>query len=256
MQKETLKAVDVTKAFGGVKAIDLKGCTLAFEPGKITAVLGGNGAGKTTLFNLLNGAVRPDSGCVFFGANDITYMPVWKRFRFGISRLWQDIRLFPELDCIENIQVAIRGQHGENALHALISPRLVRKGEAETRSRAISVLKDFGISDIQDHLASDISYGQQKLLAIARIICNQDVKVALLDEPMAGLDKQFVQKVSKLVCDMRDKRIAVVIIEHDLHAIRGIVDHTIFLDQGRCVATGSLEDVLKSPDIRRRYIGL
>ncbi len=256
MKTTILQARNLIKAFGGVQAIDLQDVSLQFEQGKVTAVLGGNGAGKTTLFNILNGVLLPDCGEVTFSQIDITHTPIWKRCRLGISRLWQEVRLFPELNCVENIQVAIRGQKSENAWWALTHRQLVNKEEQISRSQAIAILESIGLKDVMTHLASEISYGQQKLLAIARVMCNQDIKVALLDEPMAGLDKHMISKVTDLICTMRDKGIAVVVIEHDLHSIREIVDHAIFLEQGRCFATGTMEDILKSSEIKRRYIGL
>jgi ABC-type branched-subunit amino acid transport system ATPase component len=256
MKTAILQAENLAKAFGGVQAIDLRGASLHFEQGKVSAVLGGNGAGKTTLFNVLNGVLLPDCGTVTLNQIDITYTPIWKRCRLGVSRLWQDIRLFPELNCIENIQVAIRGQRSENVWWALMRRRLVHKEEQMSRSQAIAILESVGLKDVMTHLASEVSYGQQKLLAIARTMCNPDITVALLDEPMAGLDKRMISKVTDLICFMRDKGMAVVVIEHDLHSIREIVDHAVFLDQGRCLAAGAVEDLLKCSDIRRRYIGL
>ncbi len=256
MKTTILQAENLMKAFGGVQAIDLHDVSLQFEQGKVSAVLGGNGAGKTTLFNILNGVLIPDCGTVTLSQNNITHTPIWKRCRLGISRLWQDIRLFPELNCVENIQVAIRGQKTENVWWTLTRRRLVHKEEQTSRSQAIAILESIGLKDVMTHLASEISYGQQKLLAIARIICNQDIKVALLDEPMAGLDKRMISKVTDLIYSMRNKGIAVVVIEHDLHSIRDIVDYAIFLEQGRCFAAGAMEDLLKSPNIKRRYIGL
>lgn len=256
MKTAVLQTENLAKAFGGVQALDLRDASLHFEQGKVSAVLGGNGAGKTTLFNILNGVVLPDCGTVTLDQNDITHAPIWKRCRWGISRLWQDIRLFPELNCIENIQVAIKEQRSENVWRSLTNRRLVHKEERESCSQAIAILENVGLINVMTHLASEISYGQQKLLAIARIICNPDIKVALLDEPMAGLDKRMISKVTDLICSMRDKGVAVLVIEHDLHSIREIVDHAVFLDQGRCLATGAVEDLLKSSDIRRRYMGL
>ena len=256
MKTPILKTKNLAKAFGGVQALDLRGTSLDFERGRVTAVLGGNGAGKTTLFNILNGVVPPDSGTVMLEDQDITHAPAWRRCRAGIARLWQDIRLFPELNCIENVQVAFKGQKSENAWRALTNRRLVQEEEQASHSKAISILERVGLKEVMTQLASEISYGQQKLLAIARIICDSDIKVALLDEPMAGLDKRMIQNVAELICTMRDEGMAVVVIEHDLHSIREIVDHAIFLDEGQCIASGSVDDLLESPDIRRRYMGL
>lgn len=256
MNRLVLRATNLLKTFGGVRALDLQDVSIDFNPGKIIAVLGTNGAGKTTLLNLLNGVMPPDRGTVYLDSVNITESPDWRRARMGMARLWQDLRLFSELDCVENVQVAIRGQRGEKAYVALTNRRRVRAEENQTRDRAISCLRSVGIEDLKNRLAADISYGQQKLLAIARLICNEDIKVALLDEPLAGLDLRMIETVRALIQGMRDRNIIVVLVEHDMHAIRRWVDEAVFLLEGKFAGRDRIEQLLQSKETRQKYMGL
>lgn len=257
MNTPPLRVKNLLKQFGGVRALDFQHQEeVIFHPGKVTAVLGGNGAGKTTLLNILNGVLKPERGTVLLGEEVITDTPPWKRCRMGMARLWQDLRLFPELNCIENVQVAISGQRGESAWLALSARRLIGNEELETRTRATACLERVGLGSVANHLACDISYGQQKLLAMARVICNDNVRFALLDEPIAGLDKKMLESVTHLIQNMRAHGIAVVLIEHDLLAIRPWVDFAVVLDEGKIAVQDSIEELLRIQKVRQLYMGI
>lgn len=256
MHAANLQIAGLRKRFSGLRALEMEAHPVTFEPGKVSAVLGGNGAGKTTLFNLMAGVISPDAGNVRVDGVPLDGLPDWKRARMGIARLWQDLRLFPNMTTLQNVEVAVPGQRGEAPWLALSARSMVRKDRAFSVGRALACLEQVRLSEKGADLASSLSYGQQKLLALARVIANDHNRFVLLDEPLAGLAKDMAAEVRRIIEDMRDRQLVVIVIEHDLRAIRDLVDFALFLDGGRVVAQGSLQDILSSAGVRRRYVGL
>ena len=251
-----LEVIDIKKKFGGVCALDLDGQRLSFNSGKITAILGGNGAGKTTLLNIINGIFGGDSGSVLLDHSRIDGLPAWKRNHIGMARLWQDLRLFENLSCADNVEVSIHGQRGERVSVALVARAVIRREHEQNRKKALSILARVGLIDERDRNAAELSYGQQKLLALGRAICNEDASIMLLDEPMAGLDVRMSAKVATLLEEMERQNKIIIIIEHDLRNIKHLIDYVFFLDRSRCIAQGTTTEVLSSEGIRRRYMGI
>jgi len=248
-----LELANITKSFGGVRAVD--NASLGFEEGKITCLIGPNGAGKTTLFNIITGALRADSGSIFYRGKDITNLPSWRTARVGIGRLFQDVRVFGRMTVLDNVLTAFRGQSGESALMSLLTPGKVSREEKALNVRGRRLLEFVGLADRINDLGEDLSYGQQKLLAIARLLA-ADADVFLLDEPTAGVNPQRVKALLDLIRRLAGEGKTVVIIEHNMTVVIEIANWVYFLDEGQVAAFGMPEEVLADPEVRTAYVGL
>lgn len=248
-----LELHSVTKSFGGVRAVD--GVSLGFEQGRITGLIGPNGAGKTTLFNLVCGFLRPDAGVMQCRGRVINGMQPWQIARMGVGRLFQDVRLFTRMKAVENVLAAFQHQAGENPLVSLFGRWAVARQEQRQRSRALELLGFVGLADKADDLAEDLSYGQQKLLSIARFLA-ADAELLLLDEPTAGVNPRMVALLLGVIRKLADDGKTVVFIEHNMNVVVEIADWLYFLDSGRVAAVGSPGDVLGNPEVRKAYIGI
>ncbi len=249
----TLECVDLVKNFGGVRAVD--GVSLSFEAGKVTALVGPNGAGKTTLFHLLTGSIKPDSGAILYRGSPIQGLPPWTVAQMGIGRLFQDVRIFPNLTVLENVLVARPIQRGERALVSLFAPRVVVKEEADSTDRASEWLDRVGLSEHADQPAQALSYGQQKLLAIARLLAAGS-DVLLLDEPTAGVNPMLIKRLLTIIRDLSGGGRTVVLIEHNVNVVLDVADWVYFLDEGQVAAFGLPQEVLSDPVVRGLYLGL
>jgi ABC-type branched-subunit amino acid transport system ATPase component len=244
---------NLTKSFGGVKAVD--NVSMDFEKSKITALIGPNGAGKTTIFNIINGFIKPDKGQVLFEGKDITGLPPYKIAKKGIGRLFQDIRIFNKLTVLENVLVAIEGQSGENFSNAIFHRKKLIKEEKENIEKAKELLDFVKLSDKKDVFAENLSYGQQKLLSIARILA-QDSKVLLLDEPTAGVNPVLIDSIIEVIKKLPEKEKTIILIEHNINVVLEISDWVFLLDEGRVASFGLPDEVLSDPVTREVYLGV
>jgi ABC-type branched-subunit amino acid transport system ATPase component len=247
-----LECRGLSKFFGGVRAVD--GIDAGFEAGVVTGLVGPNGAGKTTLFHLVSGALKPDRGEVRLGGARIDGLPPWAVARLGVGRLFQDARVFPKLSVIENLLVACRGQLGEKAFAALIRPGRVRGEERRLAEDADRWLELVGLHDRRESLADELSFGQQKLLGIARLLSG-GAEVFLLDEPTAGVNPQLIPRVLGVIRQLAAQGCTVVLIEHNMEVIIDVTDCVYFMDEGQIAAFGLPEDVLGDAALRLTYIG-
>jgi ABC-type branched-subunit amino acid transport system ATPase component len=247
-----LEISGVTKQFDGVVAVD--DLSLAIEPGRITGLIGPNGAGKTTLFNLISGFLRPDHGAIALAARRIDHLPPWDIARLGVGRLFQDVRVFDKLSVLDNVRVASGGQPGENPLWALVAWRRVRQAEGTATATAKRWLDFVGLAQNGLRWAQDLSYGEQKLLAIARVLAS-DASLLLLDEPTAGIHPHLADKVLDCIRDLRAQGRTILIIEHDLQVIADLCDEVCLLDRGRLLLRGVPSEILGDSEARRVYVG-
>jgi len=247
-----LEISSITKQFDGVVAID--NLSLTIEPGRITGLIGPNGAGKTTLFNLICGFLRPDHGTITLAGQRIDRLPPWNIARLGVGRLFQDVRVFDKLSVLDNVRVACATQPGENPLWALVAWRRVRQAEDVGTATAKRWLEFVGLAQNGLRWAQDLSYGEQKLLAIARALAS-DASVLLLDEPTAGIHPHLVDKVLDCVRTLRAQSRTIVIIEHDLQVISDLCDEVCLLDRGRLLLRGVPSEILGDSEARRVYVG-
>lgn len=241
MNEITIECRNLTKTFGGLKAVD--DVSVAFEAGKVTALIGPNGAGKTTLFHLISGALRPDSGEVWYRGRRIDGLPPWRIAQMGIGRLFQDVRVFGKLTVLDNVRVAFRKQSGENPLWAIVRRFRVNREEQALTQEARRWLAFVGLSESETTPAEDLSYGQQKLLAIARLLA-AGADVFLLDEPMAGVNPETVCSLLMLIRRLSEEGKTVVVIEHNMNVVMEIADWVFFMDEGQIVAFGLPDEVL------------
>jgi branched-chain amino acid transport system permease protein len=246
-----LECRDLSKSFGSVCAVD--DVDVTFEAGKVTALVGPNGAGKTTLFHLITNVIRPDAGEVRYRGQALTGIQPWAVARLGIGRLFQDVRVFSRLTVLENILVGF--QELENPLAALFNrPAIIRRGK-ELESQAIAWLELVDLIAYRSELAEALSYGQQKLLAIARLLA-AGADVLLLDEPSAGINPVLVQRLLEVIRNLAKEGKTVVLIEHNMNVVLEIAQWTYFMDDGQVTAFGLPEEVLGDVGVRTRYLGL
>lgn len=253
MGEVTLECQNLVKTFGGVRSVD--DLSLSFEDGRVTALIGPNGAGKTTLFHLMTGFLTPDSGEIWYRGRRIDHLPAWRVARAGIGRLFQDVRVFGKLTAEENVRAAFVDQRGENALWAFLRHSEVQRQEGQNSDIARQLLDEVGLVEYLDTPAEALSYGQQKLLAIARLLAMRS-DVLLLDEPTAGVHPDIVERLLDLVRRLAQEGRTVVVIEHNMDVVLAVADWVNFLNEGQIVAFGSAADVLGEEEIRAAYLGL
>lgn len=253
MGSVTLECRNVTKSFGGVRAVDR--ISVPFEAGKITALIGPNGAGKTTLFHLISGMLRADTGEVWYLGRRIDSLAPWRIGRMGIARLFQDVRTFNKLTVIENAVVACREQIGENPLWSVFRRPTMQRQESDNVRDAKRWLDIVGLSQMELARGEELSFGQQKLLALARLFL-AGANVFLLDEPTAGLNPVMVRSVLHLIREQAKQGKTVVVIEHNMSVVVELADWVYFMDEGQIVAFGLPDEVLGDRSVRAAYLGL
>jgi branched-chain amino acid transport system ATP-binding protein len=232
-----LHADSIAKSFRGVKALD--GTSLEVAEGEIVGVIGPNGAGKTTLFNVIAGVFRPSSGRVFFRGRNITRLPPHRRLRLGIARTFQLIKPFGSLSVYENIVVGATG--------AGLSTRVAR-------ARADEVVEQLGLGRFAAQSASSVNGGEGKLLELARALAT-DPAVILLDEIFTGLNADESAELAAIVSALPDQGHTVLMIEHNIGAIRAVSQRVVALSAGVVVSEGSPEAVLTDPEVVTSYLG-
>ena len=247
-----MRVNNVSKSFGGIQA--LGGFSTTLPAGQITSLIGPNGAGKTTAFNLITGFLAPDTGTVRLGGVDITRLPAHRMAGLGVARSFQNLRLFTKMSVLDNVQTAIPGQRSERIWFSLLRPWATRAEEARTRKHALAILAFVGLEDKALVLAEDLSYAEEKLLALARMLA-LDADLLLLDEPGSGLDPASLEAMFGMIRQLARSGKTICIIEHNLDVIRDLSDKVVFLDEGRSLAEGPPAQILRNKDLVERYFG-
>jgi ABC-type branched-subunit amino acid transport system ATPase component len=233
----------VSKAFGGVRA--LNDCSLTVESGTITGLIGPNGSGKTTLFNVVTGYLKPDAGTIALAGRDVTGRGTSRIYRRGIARTFQQARVFPQLTVRENLVVA-----GAYQWWRLFEGR-VRRGD---RARADDLLEEFRLGHLADAFASELSYGQRKLLEFAAGLMSSP-RLVLLDEPTAGVNPVMVETMRRHIHERHRAGITFLVVEHDMSFVMQVCDPVIVLDAGRPIFSGRPDEVQDSPLVLDAYLG-
>lgn len=247
---ELLKIKGITKSFDGLKAIN--SLDLVIRSGEISSIIGPNGAGKTTLFNLICGYLYPDEGRIVYKDKDISMTHPWKRASLGIGRHFQDIRVFKKLSLLENLLVAYN-DGSENPFRAIF---LKHNGKEKIKIESATRWLEFvGLIDMIDISAENLSWGQQKLLSLARLLCG-DFDLLLIDEPVSGVNPETANIILDKIIDLKKIGKTIIVVEHDMGAVEKISDYIYFLDSGKIVVSGLPEDILNNHDVMRTYIGI
>jgi branched-chain amino acid transport system permease protein len=247
-----LETSGVSKRFGGiVAASDLK---IELRKGTITALVGPNGAGKTTVFNLLTGFIPPDGGSIKLNGHELIGMNPNQVARMGLVRSFQDVRLFTRLSCLQNVMMAVQEQAGENFATLAFSHKKVKSVEAQTRAKALDWLGFVGMADFADMPAAGLSYGQTKLVSLARVLATE-ADVLLLDEPASGIDTKWVDTMLDLIEAVREQGRTVCVVEHNLHVVGRLADHTYFMELGEITAQGTIAELTNTPRLAEAYFG-
>ena len=251
-KKDPMLIIDhVKKTFGGLTAVDVE--HLEIPKNAITALIGPNGAGKTTLFNLLTGFDTPDTGSWTFLGTSLAGVPSFKVAKLGQVRTFQLTKALSLLTVIENMKLGAKDQKGESLLNALI-PGSWKKQDAEIEVKAMELLQRFKLDAKKDDFAASLSGGQRKLLEMARALMTDPVLV-MLDEPMAGVNPALTQSLLDHVINLKKDGMTVLFVEHDMHMVRHIADWVVVMAEGKVVAEGPPETVMKEQAVIDAYLG-
>jgi branched-chain amino acid transport system ATP-binding protein len=246
-----LVADGISKSFAGITALDA--VSLEVPPHEIVGLIGPNGAGKTTFFNCLLGILRPDSGSVTFDGRDLGRVPTHKRARLGIARTFQRIELFTGMTPREHLLVAERVRNGRGALWKDLL--FMGRPNADERRRAQEMLDLLGLAPVADRTVESLSLGIGRLVEIGRALMTGP-RLVLLDEPSSGLDRHETESLAATLRDVqRERGIAILLVEHDVELVRGLVERVYVLDFGTLIASGPTEAVFAESAVRRAYLG-
>jgi ABC-type branched-subunit amino acid transport system ATPase component len=251
-----LEIEGLVKHFGGVRAVD--GVDLHVDDGEIVSVIGPNGAGKTTLFNIVTGFYDPDSGRISFGEASIARLKPNQITQAGISRTFQQVRLFNNMTVLENVKVGQHCRTKAGVFGSVLSLPAEKKEEDRITERSRQCLRFFGDRfprQSYGELAAGLSYADRRRLEIARALAT-DPKLLLLDEPTAGMNPRETQGLTNLIGRLRDElALTVVVIEHDMRVVRGVSDRVVALDYGKKIAEGTYDEVASNEQVIEAYLG-
>jgi branched-chain amino acid transport system permease protein len=248
----TVVGAGLHRRFGGIVAV--AGLDIELRRGRIIGLIGPNGAGKTTAFNLLTGFLRPDEGAITLNGVALGGVKPHRIVQRGMARSFQDLKLFARMTVLDNVMVALPRQKGDNLLYVYLLPWLVAAEERANRARALAILDFVGLVDKADEIADDLSYAEEKLLAIARLVAT-GAEVLLFDEPLSGLAPNTLEAIFPIIKRLAASGKTVCIIEHNLDVIRGLCDTAVFLDEGRKLAEDAPERLIADPVLAARYFG-
>ena len=239
-----LETKEVSKHFGAVRAVDQLSMSIFRE--WITCIVGPNGSGKSTLIDLLSGMLPLDGGMVIIDGVGLRVLKAHEMPAHGITRTFQDVRLFDQISVWDNIMVVLTDRR--------LFPSLLERAKPRYKEKAQSILQSVGMWEKRDAMAMDLSYGQRKLLEIGRAMA-LDVDIYLFDEPFAGLFPRMLERVKAILKDMREQGRTIIFVSHNMDIVRELSDHLFVLDSGALLAVGEVEEVLSRSNVIDAYLG-
>ena len=253
MSEYILETKNLGISFGGLKAVD--GLSLKIEKGQLYGLIGPNGAGKTTAFNLLTGVYKPTMGNFFLDGEKMTGHNTVEINKKGIARTFQNIRLFKQLSVLDNVKVGLHNDYKYSTAEGILRLPAFFRTEKEMDRKAMELLEVFDLAGEKDYLASNLPYGKQRKLEIARALATSP-KLLLLDEPAAGMNPNETQELMDTIRFVRDNfDMTILLIEHDMRLVSGICEEITVLNFGTVLAQGETSKVLKDPEVVKAYLG-
>lgn len=251
MTDALLSCQALSKSFGGLVA--LSGFECSVDHGEIVGLIGPNGAGKTTLFNLLTGFLGADEGSAKLQGRELIGLPAFRIARIGVSRQFQRLRLIRRLSVLENVMLSVPYQPGEGVANLFFRWAACSRYERANRKPALALLEDVGLIEKAGDPAEALSYGQQKLLAIACCLATR-AKLLLFDEPISGIAPEMIRRILAIIRALPAQGKSAIIIEHDIDAVSDVSDRMIFLDAGRKITEGTPDEVRNSTEVIKAYL--
>ncbi len=247
-----LEVQELRKRFGGLQALDRTTFTVA--KGRITCLVGPNGAGKTTIFNIITGFLRPELGHVVFSGRSLDGLRPQAIVQAGIARTFQNLRLFLDLTALDNVLIGLPGQFAEEPLGAIFLPLHAARMQARRRAEAQERLAHVGLADRAKERVRNLSYGEQKLLTIARVLAT-GAELLLLDEPASGLSAGALEQIMTLLRRLQSEGKTLLVVEHNTRVVQQIADEVLFLHQGHLLAQGEPARIIADPALAEIYFG-
>ena len=248
-----LEVKQLSISFGGLRAVNE--FDVSIEKGQLYGLIGPNGAGKTTVFNLLTGVYKPDSGTIILDGTDITGKKTIEISKAGIARTFQNIRLFGKLSVLDNVKAGMHNINTYSGISGILHLPSWRRQEDEMTRKAMDLLRVFDLQEDAEFLASNLPYGKQRRLEIARALATNP-KLLLLDEPAAGMNPQETRSLMEMIQFVRRTfDMTILLIEHDMKLVSGICEELTVLNFGEVLAQGKTSDVLHNPQVITAYLG-
>ena len=243
----------LTKNFGGLTAVG--DVTLELNEGELFGLIGPNGAGKTTLFNLLTGVYEPSEGTITLDGNLLNGKKPYHIAALGLSRTFQNIRLFKEMTVLDNVLVGLANSHKQNIVASLLRLPSYYSSEKELRQKALDLLAIFDLDGEADTLAKNLPYGQQRRLEIVRALATEP-KILFLDEPAAGMNPQETAELTQLIRQIKEEfNITIMLIEHDMSLVMEVTERIYVLEYGRVIAHGTPDEIKNDKRVIEAYLG-